>query len=51
MSTTDPQQPATKPPPVPSIQDIFGDTPPLESAEDLAREGIFDDEQIPWSDA
>jgi len=43
VSTIDPQQPVTKQPPVPSIQDIFGDTPPLRSAEDLAQDGIFAD--------
>jgi hypothetical protein len=47
VSTTDPQQPATRrAPPVPSIQDIFGDTPTLQSAEDLARDGIFDDGEV-----
>jgi hypothetical protein len=46
VSTTDPQQPATRQPPVPSIQDIFGDTPTLQSAEDLARDGIFDDGEV-----
>ena len=46
MSTTDPQQPATKQPPIPSVQDIFGDTPPLQSAEDLAMDGIFDDGEV-----
>lgn len=46
MSTTDPQQPAAKQPPAPSIQDIFGDSPPLQSPEDLARDGIFDDGEV-----
>jgi hypothetical protein len=47
MSTTGPEQPSSKTLPIPSIQDIFGDTPPLQSAEDLAQEGIFvDDNEV-----
>lgn len=46
MSTTDPRQPAAKRPPTPSIDDIFGDTEPVRSAEDLARDGIFDDGEV-----
>ena len=46
VSTTDPQQPATKRPPIPSLEDIFGDSEPLRSAEDLARDGIFDDGEV-----
>ncbi|MHA6784678.1 hypothetical protein ACVGOW_27325 [Pseudonocardia saturnea] len=46
MSTTDPHQPAAKQPPVPSVEDIFGDSAPLQSAEDLAHTGIFDDGEV-----
>jgi hypothetical protein len=46
MSTADPQRPSTTTPVKPSLQDIFGDTPPLRSAEDLAAEGIFDDDEV-----
>jgi hypothetical protein len=46
VSTTDPQQPSTRAPVIPSIEDIFGDTPPLRSAADLAAEGIFDDGEV-----
>ena len=46
MSTTDPQQPAIKRPPFPSLDDIFGDSEPLQSAEDLAQDGIFDDGEV-----
>jgi hypothetical protein len=46
VSTTDPQQPATKRPPIPSLDDIFGDSEPLRSAEDLAQDGIFDDGEV-----
>jgi hypothetical protein len=46
VSTTDPRQPSPTTPVIPSIRDIFGDTPPLQSAEDLAAEGIFDDGEV-----
>ena len=46
VSTTDPQQRATKRPPIPSLEDIFGDSAPLRSAEDLAQDGIFDDGEV-----
>lgn len=46
VSTTDPHQPPAKPPLVPSIEDIFGDSAPLRSAEDLAHAGIFDDGEV-----
>ena len=46
VSTTDPQQPATKQPPIPSLEDIFGNSEPLRSAEDLAQDGIFDDGEV-----
>ena len=46
VSPTDPQQPATKQPNVPSIEDIFGDSAPLLAAEDLAHTGIFDDGEV-----
>ena len=46
MSTTDPQQPAIRRPPIPSLDDIFRDSEPLQSAEDLAQDGIFDDGEV-----
>ena len=46
MSTTDPQRPTPKRSPVPSLEDIFGDSEPLRSAEDLAQDGIFDDGEV-----
>ncbi len=46
MSTTDPHPPTAKQPPVPSIEDIFGDSAPLRSADDLAHAGIFDDGEV-----
>ena len=46
VSTTDPQQPATKQRPIPSLEDIFGNSEPLQSAEDLAQDGIFDDGEV-----
>jgi hypothetical protein len=46
MSTTDPRRPATKRPPTPSLDDIFGNSEPLRSAEDLAQDGIFDDGEV-----
>lgn len=46
VSTTDPHQRVAKQPPVPSVEDIFGDSAPLRSAEDLAHAGIFDDGEV-----
>jgi hypothetical protein len=46
VSTTDPQQPATKQPPIPSLEDIFGNSEPLRSSEDLAQDGIFSDGEV-----
>lgn len=46
VSTSDPRPPAAKQPPVPSVEDIFGDSAPLRSAEDLAHAGIFDDGEV-----
>ena len=46
MSTTDPHQPAIKRPQIPSLDDIFGDSGPLLSAEDSAQDGIFDDGEV-----
>ncbi|MDN5760529.1 MAG: hypothetical protein L0H59_18745 [Tomitella sp.] len=45
VSTTDPHPPA-KQPLVPSVEDIFGDSAPLRSADDLAHAGIFDDGEV-----
>ena len=46
MSTTDPHEPATKRHLVPSVEDIFGDSAPLRTADDLAHPGIFDDGEV-----
>lgn len=46
VSTTDPHPSAAKQPLVPSIEDIFGDSAPLRSAEDLAHAGIFEDGEV-----
>jgi hypothetical protein len=46
VSTTDPRLPAAKRSPIPSLEDIFGDSAPLRSAEDLAQDGIFDDGEV-----
>jgi hypothetical protein len=46
VSTTDPHPPPARQPLVPSIEDIFGDSAPLRSAEDLAHAGIFDDGEV-----
>jgi hypothetical protein len=35
-----------KRPPTPSLDDIFGNSEPLRSAEDLAQDGIFDDGEV-----
>ncbi|MBW0090052.1 hypothetical protein I4I73_04690 [Pseudonocardia sp. KRD-184] len=45
MSTTDPQPPAERPT-APSVEDVFGDSGPLRSADDLARPGIVDDGEV-----
>ena len=46
VSTTDPRQPSTTPPSTPSVEEIFGDSAPLHTAEDLAHPGIFDDGEV-----
>ena len=46
MSTTDPHQPTTKQALVPSVEETFGDSAPLRSAEDLAHPRIFDDGEV-----
>jgi hypothetical protein len=46
VSTTDRDQPAIKQPPIPSLDDIFGSSEPLRSADDLARDGIFDEGEV-----
>jgi hypothetical protein len=46
VSTTDPQQSAIRRPPIPSLEDIFGDSEALRSAEDLTQEGIFADGEV-----
>ena len=40
------QQPATKQPPVPSVEDIFGDSAQMRAAEDLTQTGTFDDGEV-----
>ena len=35
-----------KRPPTPSLDDIFGSSEPLRSADDLARDGIFDEGEV-----
>ena len=42
----DPHQPAARPRLIPSVEDIFGDSAPLQTAEDLAHAGIFDDGEV-----
>lgn len=46
VSTADPHHPAAKQPLNPSVEDVFGDSAPLRSAEDLAHAGIFDDGEV-----
>ncbi len=46
MSTTDPQQPAIKRSTMPTLEDIFGNSEPLRSAEELTQDGIFDDGEV-----
>jgi hypothetical protein len=30
----------------PSVDDLFAETPPLRSVDELARDGLFDDEEL-----
>ncbi len=46
MSTTDPERPAPQRRPTPTIDDLFGATEPVSSADDLARDGLFDDGEV-----
>ena len=46
MSTSNAGQPAQPRRPTPTVDELFGATEPVRSAEDLARPDIFDDGEL-----
>jgi hypothetical protein len=46
VSTSDAERPAPPHRPTPTVDDLFGATEPVHSAEDLAHDGIFDDGEV-----
>jgi hypothetical protein len=46
VSTTDPQRPDPAPQPSPSVDELFAIAETVRSADDLAREGVFDDGEV-----
>jgi hypothetical protein len=46
VSTTDPQRPDPTPQPSPSVDKLFAIAETVRSADDLAREGVFDDGEV-----
>jgi hypothetical protein len=46
VSTTDPKRPAPPRRPTPTVDELFGATEPVRSADDLARDGVFDDGEV-----
>ena len=46
MATSNPGQPTRPAQPVPTVDDLFGGSEPVRSADDLAREGVFDDGEV-----
>lgn len=46
MSTTGPERPGQPCRTTPTVDELFGATEPVQSAEDLARDGVFDDGEI-----
>ncbi|WP_214401901.1 hypothetical protein [Pseudonocardia lacus] len=46
MSTSDPGRPERPERPGPTADDLFGAGEPIRSADDLARDGVFDDGEV-----
>jgi hypothetical protein len=47
MTTSDPHRPARPPLPTPTtVDDLFEASEPVRKAEDLARDGVFDDGEV-----
>ena len=46
MTTNDSQRPNRRQASTPTVDDVFGASEPMQKAEDLARSGIFDDDEI-----
>ena len=46
MTTNDSQRPNRRQASIPTVDDVFGASEPIQKAEDLARSGIFDDGEV-----
>lgn len=46
MTTNDSQRPNRRQASMPTVDDVFGASEPIQKAEDLARSGIFDDGEV-----
>ncbi len=46
MTTSDSPRPAQPHPAVPTVDDLFDASEPVRKAEDLARNGVFDDGEV-----
>jgi hypothetical protein len=46
VTTNDSQRPNRRQAAIPTVDDVFGASEPIQKAEDLARDGIFDDDEV-----
>jgi hypothetical protein len=46
VTTNDSSRPAQPHPAVPTVENLFGASEPVRRAEDLARNGVFDDGEV-----
>jgi len=46
MTTNDSQRPNRRQASMPTVDDVFGASEPVQKAEDLARSGVFDDGEV-----
>jgi hypothetical protein len=46
MTTSDSPRPARRHPASPTVDDLFDASEPVRTAEDLARDGVFDDGEV-----
>jgi hypothetical protein len=46
MTTNDSQRPNHRRASMPTVDDVFGASNPIQSAEDLAHNGVFDDGEV-----
>jgi hypothetical protein len=46
VSTTEPERPSSARGSTPTVDELFGASEPVGSAQDLARDGVFDDGEV-----